>query len=105
MPIRSFPSMWEAATMIMIGKIRKNKQGDVWQEGPGDVPCPEVCRNDKQFIALNKTAKYSILPAKAERVVVTYMLMRPEPVASYQQVLLTGTPFRSQPLPTQCARD
>ena len=26
MPVRSFPAMWEAATMIMIGKY---KQGDV----------------------------------------------------------------------------
>ena len=67
MPVRSFPSMWEAATLIMIGKY---KQGDVWLEGQGDVPCSEVCRNDKyqtadgyltcannQFTALNKTAK------------------------------------------------
>ena len=50
--------------MIMIGKY---KQGDVWLEGQGDVPCPEVRRSDKcqtvggyltpannQLIALNK---------------------------------------------------
>ena len=99
MPVRSFPSMWEAATMIMIGKY---KQGDVWPDQRGDVPCPAVCRNDKyqtadgyltpaniQFIAFNNTAKYSILPAKGERVVVTYILMRPEHIASYQRVLLT----------------
>ena len=45
------------------------------------------------FIALNKPAKYSILPAKGERIVVTYILMRPEHIASYQHVLLTKTLF------------
>ena len=66
-PVRSFPTMWEAATMIMIGQC---KQGDVWLEGHGDVQCPEVCRNDKyqtgdgyltpannQFIALCKNCQ------------------------------------------------
>ena len=103
MPVRSFPSMWEAATMIMIGKYR---QGDAWLERQDDVPCTEVCRNDKyqtvgafltpansQFIALNKTAKYSIVPAKGERIVVTYILMRPEHIASYQHVLLNKNSF------------
>ena len=74
MPSQSFPTMWEATTMIMIGNY---KQGEVWIEGQGDVPCPEVCRQDKykvtdgyltpannQCIALNQTSKYSILPAK-----------------------------------------
>ena len=36
--------MWETATMIMLGKY---KQGEVWMEGAGNVPCPEVCRQDK----------------------------------------------------------
>ena len=49
MSVRSFPSMWEAATMIMLGK---HKQGDAWLEGQGDVPCPEVCRNDKYRLIL-----------------------------------------------------
>ena len=30
--------------MIMLGEY---KQGEVWMEGAGNVPCPEVCRNDK----------------------------------------------------------
>ena len=30
MPVKSFPAMWEAATMIMLGKY---KQGEVWVEG------------------------------------------------------------------------
>ena len=67
MPVHSFPTMWEAATMIMIGKF---KQGGVWIERQGDVPCPDLCRSDKytvsdgyltpahnQFIALNKTSQ------------------------------------------------
>ena len=95
MPVRSFPSMWE----VMIGKY---KQGDVWLEGQGGVPCPVVCRNEKyqaadgyltpannQLIALSQTAKYSILPVKGECVVVTYILMRPEHIASYQHTFLT----------------
>ena len=48
MPVRFFLTMWEAATMIMICKY---KQGDVWLEGQGDVPCPEVRRNDKHQTA------------------------------------------------------
>ena len=88
--------------MIMMGKY---KQGDVWLEAPGDVPCPVVCRNQKcqtadgyltpaynQFIALNQTAKYSILPAK-ERTVVTHILMRPEHIAFYQHTLLAKHSF------------
>ena len=35
MPVRSFPAMWETATMIMLGKY---KQGEVWVEGAGGVP-------------------------------------------------------------------
>ena len=67
MPVKSFPAMWETATMIMLGKY---KQGEVWMGGAGNVPCPEVCRNDKyqlkdgylmpannQFLALNPTTK------------------------------------------------
>ena len=74
MPVQAFPSMWEATTMIVIGKY---KQGEVWIEGQGDAPCPELCRKDKfkvtdgyltpannQFIALSTATKYSILPAK-----------------------------------------
>ena len=44
MPAKSFPAMWETATMIMLGKY---KQGEVWMEGAGNVPCPEVCRQNK----------------------------------------------------------
>ena len=111
MPVRSFPAMWEATTMIRIGKY---KQGDVWLEGQGDVPCPVVCRNDKYqtadgyltpFIALNKIAKYSILSAKGERIVVTYILTRPEHILPTSMFCSVSTPFRSQLLPTQCARD
>ena len=43
MPAKSFPAMWETATMIMLGKY---KQGEVWMEGAGTVPCPEVCRQN-----------------------------------------------------------
>ena len=32
MPVKSFPAMWETATMIMLGKY---KQGEVWMEGAG----------------------------------------------------------------------
>ena len=87
-------------------QIGKYKQGDVWLEGQGGVPCPVVCRNDKyqavdgyltpannQLSALNKTAKKSILPANGERMVVTYILMRPEHIASFQYVLLKKHSF------------
>ena len=37
--------------MIMIGKC---KQGEVWIEGQGDVPCPDLCHNAK-FISLMAT--------------------------------------------------
>ena len=83
LPVRSLPSMWEQANVIMLGKF---KQGEVWIEGSGGVPCPEVCRKDdyqvrdgylipanNQFVALNKTNKYNIVPAKGERIVVTYL--------------------------------
>ena len=81
MPVQAFPSMWEAATMITIGKY---KQGESWMEGQGDVPCPSLCCKGKykvtggrltpannQLIALNKASKYSILHAKGERIAVT----------------------------------
>ena len=103
MPVKPLPAMWETATMIMLGKY---KQGEVWMEGAGNVPCPEVCRQDKyqlkdgylmpannQFLALSPTTKYSIVPAKGERIVVTYILMKPEHIASYQHVLLTKKSF------------
>ena len=73
--------------MIMLGKY---KQGEVWMEGAGNVPCPEVCRHqdkyqlkdgylipaNNQFLALSPTTKYSIVPAKGERIVVTCILLR-----------------------------
>ena len=75
-------------------------------EGAGNGPCPEVCRQDKyqlkdgyltpannQFLALSPTTKYSIVPAKGERAVVTNILMKPEHIASYQHVLLTKKSF------------
>ena len=93
--------------MIMLGKY---KPGEVWMERAGSVPCPEVCRHDKyqlkdgylmpannQFLALSPTTKYSIVPAKGGRIVVTYILMKPEHIASYQHVLLTNKSF---PVPT-----
>ena len=48
---------------------------------------------NNQFLALNPTIKYSIVPAKGERIVVTYILMKPEHIASYQDVLLTKKSF------------
>ena len=41
MPVKSLPAMRETVTMIMLGK---DKQGKIWMEGAGTVPCPEVCR-------------------------------------------------------------
>ena len=67
MPVKSLPAMWETATMIMLGKY---KQGEVWMEGAGNLPSPEVCHQDKytvkdgyltiannQFLALSPTTK------------------------------------------------
>ena len=103
MPVKSFPAMWETATMIMLGKY---KQGEVWMEGAGNLPCPEVCRQDKhpvkdgylapannQFLALSPTTKYSMMPAQGERIVVTYVLLKPEHIASYQHTLLDKKGF------------
>ena len=77
-------------------------------EGAGNVPCPEVCRQDKsrlkdgymipannQFLALSPTTKYSIAPAKGERIVVTYILLKPGahcflPPCSPQQEVLSS---------------
>ena len=59
--------------LLRIGDVMPVKS----MEGAGNVPCPEVCRKDKrqlkdgylvpannQFLALNPTTKYSIVPAK-----------------------------------------
>ena len=43
MPVRSLPAMWEQATVIMLGKL---KQGEIWIEESGGVPCPEVRHKD-----------------------------------------------------------
>ena len=48
---------------------------------------------NNQFIALSPTAKYSIMPAKGDRIVVTYILMKREHIASYQHVMLTKNWF------------
>ena len=40
---------------------------------------------NNQFTALNNTSKYAIMPAKGERVVITYVLLRNEHVVSYQR--------------------
>ena len=48
---------------------------------------------NNQFIALNPTAKYTIMPAKGDRIVVTYILMKREHIASYQRVMLTKKSF------------
>ena len=47
MPVKSFPAMWETATMIMLGKY---KQTEAWMEGAGNVPCPEQRRQEKWFL-------------------------------------------------------
>ena len=58
---------------------------------------------NNQFLASSPTTKYSIVPAKGERVVVNYILMQPEHIASYQHDLPPRSPFRSQPLPIPSA--
>ena len=102
MPVKSLAT-WETATMIMLGKY---KQGEVWMEGAGNLPCPELCRQKKypmkdghlapannQFLALKPTTKYSMMPAKGERIVVTYVFLKPEHTASYQHTLLNKKDF------------
>ena len=39
---------------------------------------------DNQFVALSPYQKYAIVPAKGDRIVVTYVLLKPEHVAAYQ---------------------
>ena len=107
MPIQVIPEMWESATMIMLGKY---KNGEIWSEGSGTTPCPSTCLNDKykvtaghlipadnQFVALSPSHKYAIVPAKGDRIVVTYVLLKPEHVAAYQHALLTKHDFPVTP--------
>ena len=109
MPVQSDPEMWESATMIMLGKY---KNGEIWSEGSGTTPCPSTCLIDKykvtvtdghlipadnQFVALSPYHKYAIVPAKGDRIVVTYVLLKPEHVAAYQHALLTKHDFPVTP--------
>ena len=106
-PVQPFPNMWEKATMIMLGKY---KNGEIWTEGSGTTPCPSTCLSDKykvtdghlipvdnQFVDLNLLQKYAIVPAKGARIVVTYVLLKPEHIASYQHALLTKNEFPVTP--------
>ena len=108
MPIQIIPEMWESATMIMLGKY---KNGEIWSEGSGTTPCPSTCLIDKykvtaghlipvdnQFVALNPHHKYAIVLAKGDRIVATYVLLKPEHVAAYQHALLTKHGFPVTPL-------
>ena len=107
MPVQQFPDMWEKATMIMLGKY---KNGEIWTEGSGTTPCPRTCLSDKykvtdghlipvdnQFVDLNLLQKYAIVPAKGDRIVITYVLLKPEHVAAYQHALLTKHDFPVTP--------
>ena len=107
MPVQYFPEMWEKATMIMLGKY---KNGEIWTEGSGTTPCPSTCSSDKykvtdgyliladnQFVDLNLLHKYAIVPAKGDRIVITYVLLKPEHVAAYQHTLLTKHDFPVTP--------
>ena len=108
MPVQSFPEMWERATIIMLGKY---KNGEIWSEGSGTTPCPSTCLSDKykvtdghlipadnQFVALSPFQKYAIVPAKGERIVIIYVLLKPEHVAAYQHALLTKHDFPVTPV-------
>ena len=107
MPVQKIPNMWEKATMIMLGKF---KNGEIWTEGSGSTPCPSTCLSDKykvtdghlipvdnQFVDMNLLQKYAIVPAKGDRIVITYVLLKPEHVASYQHALLTKNEFPVPP--------
>ena len=107
MPVQQIPNMWEKATMIMLGKY---KNGEIWTEGSGTTPCPSTCLSDKykvtdghlipvdnQFVDLNLLQKYAIVPAKGDRIVITYVLLKLEHVASYQHALLTKNEFPVTP--------
>ena len=107
MPVQCFPEMWERATIIMLGKY---KNGEIWSEGSGTTPCPSTCLSDKykvtdghvipadnQFVALSPFQKYAIAPAKGERIVIIYVLLKPEHVAAYQHALLTKHDFPVTP--------
>ena len=116
MSVQSFPEMWERATMIMLGKY---KNGKIWSECSGTTPCPSTCLTDKykvtdghlipadnQFVDLNPFHKYAIVPAKGDRIVITYVLLKPEHIAAYQHALLTKHDFpRSRLLCIQHAND
>ena len=102
-----FPGKWERATIIMLGKY---KNGEIWSEGSGTTPCPSTCLSDKykvtdghlipadnQFVALSPSQKYAIVPAKGKRIVIVYVLLKPEHVAAYQHALLTKHDFPVTP--------
>ena len=107
MPVQQFPNMWEKAAMIMLGKY---KNGEIWTEGSGTTPCPSTYLSDKykvtdghlnpvdnQFVDLSLLQKYAIVPAKGDRIVITYVLLKSEHVASYQHALLTKNDFPVTP--------
>ena len=107
MSVQGIPETWESARMITLGK---NKNGEIWSEGSGTTPCPSTCLGDKykvtdghlipadnQFVALSPHHKYAIMPAKGDRIVVTYVLLKPEHVAAYQHALLTKHDFPVTP--------
>ena len=52
---------------------------------------------DNQFVDLNLLQKYAIVPAKGDRVVITYVLLKSEHVASYQHALLSKNDFPVTP--------
>ena len=52
---------------------------------------------DNQFVDLNLLQKYAIVPAKGDRIVITYVLLKPEHVAAYQHALLTKHDFPVTP--------
>ena len=59
---------------------------------------------DNQFVALSPVHKYAIVPAKGTRIVITYVLLKPEHVAANQHALLTKHGFPVTPFAYQTRR-
>ena len=90
--------LFQAAQMTTSSKLPVLSEGPVFRVKDG-----YLAPANNQFLTLSPTTKYSIMPAKGERIVVTYVLLKPEHIASYQHTVLNkkGFPVRAFAYPVR----
>ena len=106
-PVQELPETWEMGTIIALGK---HKQGELWIEGSGQAACPQLGRMEhvnnlkgdlvpvlNKFIEMKCDQNDAIMPAKGVKIVVLYILIKSEHIASNQHEILTKNEF---PVPT-----